>query len=68
LAYLAAVDGQLGEFESWMATGSVFVVTLALSMFGAARRFVHFLAETMRWALICAVGVGGVWLAFHTWT
>ncbi len=68
LAYLAAVDGGLGAFEIWLATGSGFVGTLALTMFGGARRFVHFLAETMRWALLFAIGVGGAWFAFHTWT
>jgi hypothetical protein len=65
LAYLAAVDWGLGEFEAWFATGSAFFVTLALSMFGPARRFVHFLAETMRWALILAVGMGGLWMMLH---
>lgn len=68
LAYLAAVDGGLGGFESWFATLSGFVVTLALSMLGPARRFVHALAETMRWTIILAIGVGGAWLAFHSWT
>lgn len=68
LAYLAAVDGGLGGFEVWFATASGFVVTLALSMLGPARRFVHVLAETMRWTIIAAIGVGGAWLAFHSWS
>ena len=68
LAYLAAVDSGLGGFEVWFATLSGFVVTLALSMLGPARRFVHVLAETTRWALILAAGIGGAWLAFHSWT
>jgi len=68
LAYLAAVDGGLGGFEAWFATASGFVVTLALSMLGPARRVVHALAETTRWAIIFAIGVGGAWLAFHSWT
>jgi hypothetical protein len=62
LAYLAALDGGLGEFEIWLAVGATFVVTLALSMFGAARQFVHLLAETMRWLIIVAAGLGAVWL------
>jgi hypothetical protein len=62
LAYLAAVDSGLGEFEIWLAIGSTFLVVLALSMFGAARQFVHVLAETMRWVIIVAAGLGAVWL------
>jgi hypothetical protein len=65
LAYLAGVDSQLGEFEVWLAVGSVFAITLALSMFGAARDFVHMLAETMRWIIITGAGVGALWLAFN---
>ncbi len=68
LAWIAAKDSQLGQFEIWFATGSGFVGTLALTMFGGVRRFVHFLAETMRWVLLFAIGVGAAWLAFHTWT
>lgn len=65
LAYLAAIDSGLGEFEIWLAIGSAFVVTLALSMFGVARDFVHMLAETMRWVILCGVGVGLLWAATH---
>ncbi len=65
LAYIAAVDSRLGEFEMWLVTGSSFVVTLALSMFGGVRRMVHFLAETMRWVLIVAVALGGLWMMLH---
>jgi hypothetical protein len=65
LAYLAGADSQLGEFEVWLAIGSTFVVTLALSMFGVAREFVHMLAETMRWIIIAGAGLGAVWLAFN---
>jgi hypothetical protein len=65
LAWLASVDSQLGEIEIWMAVGASFAVTLALSMFGFAREFVHFAAETMRWMLIAAAGVGATWLAFN---
>lgn len=62
LAYLAAFDSGLGEFEMWLATGSGFMVTLALSMFGPMRSFVHMLAETARWMLIVAIGLGAVWM------
>jgi hypothetical protein len=65
LAYLAAVDSGLGEFEMWLAVGSSFVVTLALSMFGGVRRMVHFLAETMRWVFIVALSLGGLWMMLH---
>jgi hypothetical protein len=65
LAFLAAVDGNLGEFEIWLAVGAAFLVTLALSMFGAARQFVHLLAETARWIIILAAGAGGAWLVLN---
>ena len=65
LAYLAGVDSQLGEFEVWLAVGSSFMVTLAASMFGPAREFVHLAAEATRWILIVAAGVGATWLAFN---
>lgn len=62
LAWLAAVDSQIGAFEIWLCVGSAFVVTLALSMFGFARELVHTLAEAARWALLMAMGLGGLWL------
>lgn len=62
LAYLAAVDGGLGEFEIWLAIGATFVATLALSMFGPMRGLVLVLAETMRWVIIATAGLGAVWL------
>lgn len=62
LAWIAAMDGGLGSVEIWFAIGSTFVVTLAASMLGPARRFVHVLAETMRWMIITAAGFGAVWL------
>lgn len=65
LAYIAAVDSRVGEFEIWLAIGSTFLVTLALSMFEPVRTFVHTLAETARWVLICAVGVGALWMVTH---
>jgi hypothetical protein len=65
LAYLAGVDSRIGEFEIWLAVGAAFLVTLALSMFGAAREFVHTLAEGMRWILILSAGVACVWFAFN---
>jgi hypothetical protein len=65
LAWLAGVDARLGEFEIWLATGSTFAVTLALSMFGFARNFVHLAAETVRWMLLIGLGFGATWLAFN---
>lgn len=62
LAYLAAYDGGLGEFEIWLAVGAGFLVTLSLSMLGPARHFVHTMAEATRWALIAALAIGAVWL------
>lgn len=65
LAFIAAIDGQLGEFEAWLAAGAAFVVTLALSMFSPLRGAVHAMAETMRWVLVVALGVGGLWMFFQ---
>jgi hypothetical protein len=65
LAYIASMDSGLGEFEAWLAIGSAFMVTLALSMFGIAREFVHMLAETMRWVIITGAGIAALWLATH---
>jgi len=62
LAFIAALDSQLGEFEAWLAIGATFVVTLALSMFSPLRGVVHMLAETARWVLILALALGGVWM------
>jgi hypothetical protein len=65
LGWLAAKDSQLGEFEIWLATGSTFVITLALSMLGGARGFVHMLAETARWAIMVALALGVLWMMFQ---
>lgn len=65
LAYIAAADSRVGEFEGWLAIGATFVVTLALSMFGPFRRFVHMLAETARWMLLVGIGFGAVWVMTH---
>jgi hypothetical protein len=62
VAWIAAVDGGVGEFEVWLATGAGFLVTLCLSMLDPARRFVHLIAEAMRWALLVVVALGAVWL------
>jgi hypothetical protein len=66
LAWIAARDSSLGEFEVWLAVGATFLVTLSLSMFGMARELVHALAETARWGLIFVVGLGGVWFLAQT--
>ncbi len=65
LAWLAAVDAHLGEFEVWLGTGAGFLIVLSLSMFGYARELVHVLAETARWAIICAVALGATWMLFQ---
>jgi hypothetical protein len=62
VAYIAALDSQLGEFEAWLALGAAFIVMLALSMFGPLRRLVHVLAEAARWVLIGATAIGAVWI------
>ena len=62
LAFVAALDGGLGEFEIWLAVGASFLVVLALSMFDPLRRMVYYLAETARWMLILALLVGLAWL------
>jgi hypothetical protein len=62
LAWIAALDARLGEFEIWLSVGGAFVVTLALSLIGPARGFVHLLAETMRWGLIICAALGALWL------
>jgi len=65
LAWIAAIDAQLGEFEIWLSVGGAFAATLALSMFGFAREIVHALAEAARWGLIACVGIAGLWFAFQ---
>ncbi len=65
LAWIAAMDGGVGEFEIWLATGAGFIVTLALTMFEPARRVVHALAEVARWSLIVGAGLGALWLMLH---
>lgn len=65
LAYLAAMDGGLGEFEAWLAIGAAFITTLALSALDPLRRAVHALAETARWSLITALILGVAWLVFQ---
>jgi hypothetical protein len=61
LAWLAAVDARLGEFEAWLAVGGAFIVTLALSLLGPARGFVHLLSEIARWAIIAGAALGALW-------
>lgn len=65
LGWLAAMDSQLGDIDAMFAAAAGFAIMLALSMFGYARDFVHLLAETARWALICALGVGVLWILFQ---
>lgn len=65
LAFVAAFDAGLGEFEIWMAIGGAFVVTLALSAFGPLRAMVHYLSETARWVLISGFAFGALWLLLN---
>jgi len=65
VAWLAAIASQAGQFEVWLAMAAGFVVTLALSMFGAARGIVHLLAQAAGWMIVAAVALSGVWLAFQ---
>jgi len=65
LAYVAAVDSRLGEFEVWLAIAATFLVTLSLSMLGAAREFVHLLAEIARWAILIGAALGAAWFFMH---
>ena len=62
IAFLAAFDAGLGEFEIWLAVGAAFLVTLSFSMLGPARQFVHILAEAARWILIVSAVLGAIWL------
>lgn len=62
IAWIAAVDARLSSFDVWLCVVTVFVVGLTLTLIGPARGLVHFLAETMRWGLIIAVALGGLWL------
>lgn len=62
LIWVAAMDGGLGEFEIWLATGTGFIVTLCLTMFDPVRHFVHLAAEATRWVILVAVGLGVAWL------
>ena len=61
LAWLAAVDARLGEFEIWLAVCATFIISLALSLIGPARAFVHILAETARWLIIGGAALGALW-------
>lgn len=65
LAWIAAMDGGLGELEMWFAVVTVFAATLALSALEPARRAVHFLAETTRWVLIFAFVFAVAWVLTH---
>lgn len=68
LAWLAAVDGGLGEFETWLALAAGFLVTLSLSLIGPARAFVHFAAESLKWTLAGGAAIGIIWLLLQNHT
>jgi hypothetical protein len=65
LTYIAGMDSQLGNFEVWLATGTAFVVVLALSAFDPLRGAVHAMAETARWVLIVSFVFGLAWIFAH---
>ena len=65
LTYLAGVDSQLGNFEVWLATGTAFVVILAISAFEPLRGAVYVMAETTRWVLIVGFVMGLAWVFTH---
>ena len=65
LAYIAVLDAHLAVFDAWLAVGAAFITSLALSLLAPFRRVVHAMAETARWALIAAIGVGAVWLMLN---
>ena len=65
LAWIAAADGGLGDFEVWIAVGTVFIATLALSALEPARKMVHFMAETTRWVLVFAFVFAVAWVLTH---
>ncbi|GAM99904.1 hypothetical protein U91I_03559 [alpha proteobacterium U9-1i] len=62
LAFLAAADSGLGEFEIWLAVIAGFIVSLSLTAFGIGRQLVHALARMAAWGLVIALGVGAVYL------
>lgn len=65
LAFIAALDSQLGAFEAWLAAGAAFLVTLSLSMFSPFRRLIHAIAETARWAIIVGLALAALWYALN---
>jgi hypothetical protein len=65
LTFIAGADSQLGEFEVWLATGTAFIVVLALSAFSPLRGMVHAMAETTRWILLVGFVIGLAWLFTH---
>ncbi len=65
LTYIAGADSQLGNFEVWLATGTAFVVVLAISAFEPLRGAVHAMAETTRWVLIVGFVLGLAWVFTH---
>ena len=62
VGWIAAVDAQLAAFDVWLSVFGVFVAALAVTLVGPARGLVHMLAETIRWVLIIAAALGGLWL------
>lgn len=65
IAYIAAVDAQLGAFEAWLAAIAGFLITLSLSLLGPFRRAIHATAETAKWAIIAGAAFGALWLVMN---
>ena len=61
VAWIAASDSRLGDFEILLTLCAAFMVTLSLTLFGPARGLVHVLSEMMRWMLIIGAALGGMW-------
>lgn len=62
VAWIAGMTSGSGELEGWMWVGMGFVVTLALTAFGAGRHLVHAIAEGARWMILVGLGVGVLWI------
>lgn len=65
IAYIAALDAQLGAFEAWLAAIAGFLITLSLSLLGPFRRAIHATAETAKWAIIAGAAFWGLWLVMN---
>lgn len=60
VAWIAAIDLGLGEFEAWLIVIGVSVIFLAFTLLLPA--LVHMLSEILRWTLVVAAVLGVLWL------